>query len=179
MLDNVVYHGSQKRMTNIEGRETGDRRFGVEGVFVSSFKYIAAHFLFNSKVLYTEITRRYPNIKKARLARIGWGYEFFGAKFKRCLANEIATTYPNHSAVDVALVDVNQKPIFFHSFVCDFTGYVHYINYEEYKGLMVCDDDNMFESMIKGNVKPFKVDKLTVKFTVRNFVGKMDSFCLR
>ena len=51
------------------------------------------------------------------------------------------------------------------------------LNYVRYKELVICDDDNMLEFM--GNVKSFKVDKDTVKFIVRHFGGKIDSFCQR
>lgn len=176
--NNIVYHGSQDKMDIIKGNKTNDKRFGYGCVFVTPFKYYAAHFIFDSKILYTEICKRYPEIKKIKLQRMVWGYRTLGLKHMNVknpsTRKMIETTYPKESVVDVVMKDTNEKPVFFKDFKCEFTGYVHYIDYNEYKDKAFQDNESCYEFVIKGNVKPFKIEKVTVKFLVKYWDGVKD-----
>lgn len=186
ILDNVVYHGSQVKMTTIKGGFTQDKRFGYNCVYVTPFKYGAAHFIFDGDTLFNEVVKRNPEIKDKMKEQFCCGaYQkaiwcYRSAGLKRALKDhlddpvfmkKIQTTYPKKSILDVHIKDKNGDPIFFKDFNCKLTGYVYYIDYSKYKNKSFFDNDKHYEFVIKGDVKPFKIDKVTVDFTLKYWDG--------
>ena len=180
--DNIVYHGSQNgNMKLIKGSRTHDRRLGYNCVFVTPFKWSAAHFIFDSKILYNEIIKEYPELKKIKLDKFIWGFKTNGMrqKLREKVHNpefkkKMQTTYPQKSIVDIFMFDTNKKQILFKYFVRTFTGYIYYIDYNKYKDKAFQDNDIPWEFVIRDNVKPFKVDKISVKFLIKCTEWKKD-----
>ena len=186
ILNNIVYHGSQDKMSIIKGGYTQDQRFGYGCVYVTAFKYGAAHFIFDGDILYNEVIKRNPEIQYqmkehyccGAMQKASWCYRSAGLKSMLrdhlndpAFLRKIQTTYPKRSILDVYITDKKGNPIWFDEFNCNLTGYVHYIDYGQYKEKSFQDNDKPYEFVIKGNVKPFKVDKITVNFTLKYWDG--------
>lgn len=187
ILDNVVYHGSQDKMSVIKGNYTQDKRFGYNCVYVTPFKYGAAHFIFDGDMLYDEVLKRNPDIKDRMKPQYCCGANqkaiwcYRSAKLKSTLRDhlndksfikKIQTSYPKHSILDVCIKDKQGKAIQFDEFDCKFTGYIHYIDYDKYRDKSFADNDKPYEFVIKGDVKPFKIDKISMTYTLKYWDGE-------
>ena len=186
---NVVYHGSQTKMSIIKGGFTQDnkQRFGYNCVYVTPYKYCAAHFIFDGDILYNEVIKRNYDIDKEKIKKqfccgeyqnAIWHYNGFLNKFfEKDLDNKshlklIQNTYPKHIDVWTNIKYQDNKAVQFKDFKCKFTGYIHYIDYDKYKDKSFYDNYRTQEFVIKGNVKPFKIDKITLEANIHYWNGE-------
>jgi curved DNA-binding protein CbpA len=67
---------------------------------------------------------------------------------------------------------LNDKAIEFKDFKCKLSGYIHYIDYDKYKDKSYFDNYRTQEFVIKGDVKPFKIDKVSMSVNMHYWNGE-------
>lgn len=85
------------------------------------------------------------------------------------LKQKVQTTCAKKTVMYVVVQDKDHNLMEFEDFDMNYTGYIHYIDYNQYKNNSFQDHDYPFEFVVKGNVKPFKVEKINVDFTIKCF----------
>ena len=176
VLNNIVYHGSPDKLSIIKGSKTRkSKRFNYNCVFVTPFKYMASHFIIEKETVFNEVLKRYPYIKKS-FYTIGGGYptSYYEQFSNRCktdksFKHKAQTTCAKKTVMYVVVQDKDHNFMEFEDFDMNYTGYIHYIDYNQYKDNSFQDHDYPFEFVVKGNVKPFKVEKINVDFTIKCF----------
>ena len=151
--NNLVYHGSPKRLTTISGgaSNTPDAE---KSVFVSPFKYFAAMFMFDFQGIVDTIEKQIgkQHIQIDNFGFMEWNY-----------TPRSTTELPKEVNI---LVRTPEK---FKSFSGVNIGYMHTVDFNQYKDkadMWSHADKSDVEFIIHGDVKPIKCEQVTLKYTV-------------
>jgi len=164
----TVYHSSSIKMSIIKGECTLNsfKRYGTGVVFVSPWKYVSAPYIIDQFLVLNLVCKKNQNIKKNNIKK----FSLFNSKINDILSSlsekQLQTTYPKKWFADMYIEDKDGNQIEFKSFHHNFTGYIHYIDYKKYKDVSYQDHPAPFEFAIKGNVKPFKIEKITIDILI-------------
>ena len=151
--NNLVYHGSNKKLDVIKGSYTNKWTNEVGNVFVTPFKGLCSCFVIDRNIVLDKLCEQF-NCRNFK--GLNFGYDVWAQceKYKDKL--------PNHVTIEMNLKNI--KP-----FSGTSTGYLYTIDFNRYK-----DKCHMFnknpnsdvEFLIEGDVDFIKREKFNVKWTV-------------
>lgn len=163
--DDTVYHGSSIKMDIIKGNYTENKRFGYDGVFVTPFKFIASHYCVPKIVM--------QNVMENKLkVKISDMRVYLRLKPNSYSDKRLLKDYGLNRTFYLCCFDKDGNVIKYKDFENHFIGYIHYIHYSDYKNKSFQDNDSRYEFYIKGDVKPYKVEKVIYNYKIKFWNGK-------